>query len=70
MKPFYSLRLVLSLAMSLGLGSSPVRAATYQSVQLDKSSLTFTYRQMGVPMEGRFKKFAAQLNLDPLKPQQ
>ena len=70
MKPFHSLTLALSLAMSLGLGSSTVRAATYQSVQLDKSSLTFTYRQMGVPMEGRFKKFAAQLNLDPLKPQQ
>ena len=61
-----------SLMLSLGLllGSWSAHAAPYQSVLLDKSSLHFTYRQMGVPMEGRFKRFAAQLNFDPLKPQQ
>ena len=66
MKPFQT----LMLAVGLLLGSQAIQAAPYQSVQLDKSTLSFTYRQMGVPMEGRFKKFSAQLNFDPLKPQQ
>lgn len=57
------------LAVGLALGSAASQAAVYQSVQLDKSSVHFTYRQMGVPMDGRFKKFAAQLQFDPAKPQ-
>ena len=43
-------------------------AAEFNSVQNDKSSLSFVFKQMGVPVEGRFKKFAAQLNFDPAKP--
>ena len=58
----------LSLGLLLLVGSA--QATPYQSIQLDKSSLQFVYRQMGVPMEGRFKKFSAQVNFDPLKPQQ
>ena len=55
----------LSLTLFLGLLSiGPLQAATFQSVIAEKSSITFSYRQMGVPMEGRFKKFQAQLNLN------
>lgn len=33
------------------------------------SEVTFTARQIGVPMEGRFKRFDAQIALDPKQPQ-
>ncbi|HRH17886.1 MAG TPA: YceI family protein [Aquabacterium sp.] len=33
------------------------------------SEVTFTARQIGVPLEGRFKRFDAQIALDPKQPQ-
>ncbi|MDZ7591309.1 MAG: YceI family protein [Rubrivivax sp.] len=33
------------------------------------SEITFTTRQMGVPVEGKFGKFSAQVTLDPKKPE-
>ena len=44
---------------------SSAHAAEFNQVQPDKSTLTFAYRQMGVPMEGRFRKFAARIAFDP-----
>jgi polyisoprenoid-binding protein YceI len=44
----------------------PAHAATLQA---DKSELRFAFKQMGVPLEGRFKKFDAQLDFDPKKPE-
>lgn len=46
------------------------QAAPYQSIVPVKSSVSFSYKQMGVSVEGRFKKFAAQLSLDPAKAEQ
>ena len=46
------------------------QAATYQAVVPEKSSVTFSYKQMGVGMDGKFKKFTAQVNLDTAKPAQ
>jgi polyisoprenoid-binding protein YceI len=54
---------LLSLLFAL-----PAQAVEFTAVQADKSSLAFVYKQMGVPVEGRFKKFAAQLTFDPAKP--
>lgn len=34
-----------------------------------QSEIVFVSKQMGVPVEGRFKKFDAQLQFDPAKPQ-
>ena len=34
-----------------------------------QSDLSFTSRQMGVPVDGKFKRFEAQLNFDPKKPE-
>ena len=45
-----------------------LRAAEFNHVLTDKSTLNFTYTQMGVPVEGHFSKFAVQLNFDPAKP--
>ena len=57
---------LLSLAAVCGL---PIvgHAAEFNSVQADKSSLVFGFKQMNVGMEGRFKKFAAQMSFDPAK---
>lgn len=38
-------------------------------LQAAQSELAFTFRQMGVPVEGRFKRFDAQLSFDPKKPE-
>ncbi|PUE05898.1 polyisoprenoid-binding protein [Limnohabitans sp. T6-5] len=45
-------------------------AAPYQSIVPAKSSVTFSYKQMGVAMDGRFKRFAAKVNFDPAKADQ
>lgn len=61
MKYLSLLLLGSTLAMSAG-------AVEYKAIQADKSKVTFQYKQMGVGMDGRFKKFTAQLNFDPAKP--
>ena len=43
-------------------------ASVFTQVQPDKSSIEFSYSQMGVPMDGRFRKFASQLSFDPAQP--
>ena len=43
-------------------------AVEYKTIQPEKSKVIFQYKQMGVGMDGQFKKFAAQLNVDPAKP--
>lgn len=45
-------------------------AAPYQTIVPAKSSVGFSYKQMGVAMDGRFKKFAAQVSFDPAKAEQ
>ena len=40
-------------------------ADEYKLVQADKSTLTFGFKQMGVPLTGSFKKFTVQMNFDP-----
>lgn len=57
-------------AVLLGAGlllAAPLRAGT---VDLAKSSVTATARQLGVPMEGRFRKFSATVNFLPAQPVQ
>ncbi|QLH52006.1 MAG: YceI family protein [Candidatus Accumulibacter cognatus] len=43
-------------------------AAEYGQFQADKSSLTFVSKQMGVPIDGRFRKFAVSVAFDPARP--
>jgi len=53
------------LGTALGTGAGAVE---YKAIQPEKSKVTFQFKQMGVGMDGQFKKFAAQLNFDPAKP--
>jgi len=43
-------------------------AVDYTQVQPDKSAVNFVYKQMGVAVDGKFKKFSSQLSFDPAKP--
>ena len=51
------------------LAASAAVAVEYSTVQADKSSVSFTSRQMGVPVQGRFPKFSTRLVFDPAKPE-
>lgn len=53
---------------ALALLAAAAHAEEYTAVLPDKSSVAFVYRQMNVPVDGRFGKFTAQLKFDPAKP--
>jgi len=59
--------LTTSLALSAIAAFSPAHAD--QKLVPAQSEIVFVSKQMGVPVEGRFKKFDAQLNFDPAKPE-
>ena len=44
-------------------------AAAQQSLLPAQSEIQFTTRQMGVPVDGSFRKFDAQISFDPKKPE-
>lgn len=58
-------RITLTFALAASAG------AAHAQVQLvpAQSEIVFTTRQMGVPVEGRFGRFAATFSLDPKKPE-
>ncbi len=43
-------------------------ATEFNAVQADKSTITFAFKQMGVAMEGKFRKVDTRLTFDPAKP--
>lgn len=63
-------RPLLTLATLTTLLLPAAHAAEFGQVLADKSAVTFVSKQMGVPVDGRFKKFAATLAFDPAKPAQ
>ncbi len=54
------------LAVVFAALSGPVVAQ--QKLVVEKSSISFTSKQMGVPVDGAFKRFEAQVLFDPKKP--
>lgn len=50
------------------LASLSASAAEFNAVDVARSSLAFTYRQMGVPVDGTFRKFGVSMRFDPAKP--
>ncbi|WP_326534647.1 YceI family protein [Pseudorhodoferax sp.] len=69
--PTRRLSLLTLAATLLGGGFAPVALAQPQPAQLQAagSEIVFITRQMGVPVEGRFTAFKAQVALDPKKPE-
>ena len=62
-------KLVLLVSAGLLL-TLTTHAATLDAVQPDKSKIGFSFKQMGVAMDGQFAKSSATLNFDPAKPEQ
>lgn len=61
MRPRFAMLALLALATT-------AQAEEFNAVRSDRSSVAFTFKQMGVPVDGRFGKFSAQLKFDPAKP--
>ena len=57
----------LALATAFAALASTAQAVEYSQVQPEKSAVTFIYKQMGVAVDGKFKKFSSQLSFDPAK---
>jgi len=68
-----SSRLLLTLTLAAALLGALIQPALAQPkpavLQAGGSEINFTTRQMGVPVEGRFGKFSAQITLDPKRPE-
>lgn len=62
-----SSRLMIAAAVSATLVQA-AHALEYTQVQADKSAVAFAYQQMGVKMDGKFRRFSSQLRFDPAKP--
>lgn len=57
-------------AQVTGLAAAPAQVpAKPAQLQAAASEIAFTTRQMGVPVDGKFTKFTAQVALDPKKPE-
>lgn len=60
------IRLIAALVLSvIGLA----HAAEFNTLQPGKSAITFTSKQMNVPVDGAFRKYSAQINIDPARPE-
>ncbi|EJL78675.1 YceI family protein [Variovorax sp. Varisp85] len=60
-----SLAALAFATLALPAGAEPAAA----KLVADKSQIVFVSKQMGVPVEGTFKKFDAQVAFDPKKPE-
>ena len=58
------------LALLLLCLASPAIAADFAVLRPQQSSVSFVSKQMGVPVEGSFRKFSANIRVDPAKPEQ
>ncbi len=59
---------LISALVPLAAAVPAAHAQRITTVDLAKSQITFTSRQMNVPVEGKFRKFNVKLDFDPAKP--
>ena len=64
-----ALRSFLAAAAAVALAPAGAEPASPTRLVADKSQIAFVSKQMGVPVEGTFKKFDAQVAFDPRKPE-
>lgn len=57
------------LLTALAFAAAVLPAAAQQKLVPAQSEIAFTSRQMGVPVDGKFRKFDAQVAFDPKKPE-
>lgn len=65
-----SSRLLMTLTLAVALLGAAAQPALAQPAVLQPagSEIAFTTRQLGVPVEGKFSRFSAQITLDPKQP--
>lgn len=61
-------KVLTSAVLALGLITT-LPATTQQKLVPAQSEISFTSKQMGVPVDGKFRKFDAQVAFDPKKPE-
>ncbi len=61
-------KLVFIIGLVALLFISSVQATEFNQIQADKSSMSFVFKQMNVPVEGVIKSFKSQISFDPAKP--
>lgn len=59
-----SIKSYAGAAMML-LVSGPLMALEFKQVQTNESVVTFGFTEMGVPLDGKFNKFSAEVSFDP-----
>ena len=59
----------LAAASFAALVVAPTPALAQQKLDAARSEMLFVSKQMGVPVEGKFRKFDAQIAFDPKKPE-
>jgi polyisoprenoid-binding protein YceI len=57
------------LSLLVLLASGVAHGAEFGTLLTEKSSIAFVSKQMNVPVEGAFRKFTAQIVLDPARPE-
>ena len=62
-------KLLLPLVLPLAMACAALPALAQQKLVPAQSDVAFTAKQMGVPLQGHFKKFDAQIAFDPAKPE-
>lgn len=60
-----TLRKGYAVAAIMLLASAPVMALEFKQVQTNESAVTFGFTEMGVPLDGKFNKFSAEVSFDP-----
>ena len=61
-------RTALIAGLATLLLAAGAQATEFNQLQPDKSAVTFAYKQMNVPMDGRFNRFSGRISFDPAKP--
>ena len=67
LKP-HATRIAAATGLAALLLAAGAHAAEFNQLQPDKSAVTFAYKQMNVPMDGRFQRFNGRISFDPAKP--
>ena len=62
------LNLTRTISLALALAALAPLAQADQKLVPAQSDISFTFKQLGVPVEGHFKRFDAQIAFDPAKP--
>ncbi len=57
------------LIVALLLTATPSSGAEYTMLRPQQSSIVFVSKQMGVPVQGSFRKFTARIAVDPARPE-